>query len=142
MIKEFQGPYRFLSNFWAAEVHYDSYIFPSVEHAYQYAKEGSPEFAEKILACRTAGDAKRLGKKAKLCSHWDSLKLPLMQKLVRRKFTNPQLATELLATWPQELQEGNRWGDTFWGVCAGEGKNHLGEILMDVRAELRELSNG
>ena len=38
------------------------------------------------------------------------------------------------------LEEGNGWHDTFWGVDlkTGEGENHLGRILMQVREELRE----
>ncbi len=53
---------------------------------------------------------------------------------MRSKFTrNTQLGGSLLATWPADLQEGNTWGDTFWGVVNGVGENHLGNILMDVR---------
>ena len=37
------------------------------------------------------------------------------------------------------LVEGNRWGDTCWGVDTrtGRGENHLGKILMNVREELK-----
>jgi hypothetical protein len=42
----------------------------------------------------------------------------------------------LLLTGDEELIEGNFWGDVFWGVCNGVGKNHLGKILMEVRSEL------
>ena len=34
MIKEFQGKYRFLSNFYPVFVEYEGEIYPSVEHAY------------------------------------------------------------------------------------------------------------
>ena len=33
---------------------------------------------------------------------------------------------------------GGGWGDVFWGVCKGKGKNRLGRILMAVRQELTE----
>jgi len=33
--------------------------------------------------------------------------------------------------------ERNYWRDTFWGFCGCRGENHLGRILMDLRAELR-----
>jgi predicted NAD-dependent protein-ADP-ribosyltransferase YbiA (DUF1768 family) len=42
----------------------------------------------------------------------------------------------LLLTGDCELVEGNTWGDKFWGVCDGEGENHLGKLLMKIRAEL------
>jgi predicted NAD-dependent protein-ADP-ribosyltransferase YbiA (DUF1768 family) len=61
-----------------------------------------------------------------------------MEDLVRQKFSNPALATRLLKTGEAVLEEGNTWGDRFWGVDArtGEGENHLGLILMRVRKDL------
>jgi hypothetical protein len=41
---------------------------------------------------------------------------------------------KLLATEYVELIEGNNWGDTFFGVCNGEGENWLGRLLMNLRA--------
>jgi predicted NAD-dependent protein-ADP-ribosyltransferase YbiA (DUF1768 family) len=34
------------------------------------------------------------------------------------------------------LIEENTWGDTFWGICKGQGENHLGRLLMQIRDEL------
>ena len=50
-----------------------------------------------------------------------------------------QLAEQLLATGDKLLVEGNRRGDTCWGVDVrtGQGENRLGRILMKVREELR-----
>jgi predicted NAD-dependent protein-ADP-ribosyltransferase YbiA (DUF1768 family) len=61
-----------------------------------------------------------------------------METLVREKFTrHAPLAELLVATGDLDLVERNRWRDTFWGVCNGIGENHLGRILMIVRAELQ-----
>lgn len=38
MIKEFQGEYRWLSNFWPARVVLDGVEYPTVENAYQASK--------------------------------------------------------------------------------------------------------
>jgi predicted NAD-dependent protein-ADP-ribosyltransferase YbiA (DUF1768 family) len=66
-----------------------------------------------------------------------------MEGLVRQKFSkDPVLRQRLLDTGDQDLVEGNTWGDTFWGVCRGQGSNWLGRILMDVRAELNGLVSG
>jgi ribA/ribD-fused uncharacterized protein len=74
----------------------------------------------------------------KLRSDWTEIRLEIMEKIVRAKFwQNPHLARKLVATGDQKLVEGNRWNDTFWGVCRGVGENHLGKILMRVREELR-----
>jgi predicted NAD-dependent protein-ADP-ribosyltransferase YbiA (DUF1768 family) len=65
---------------------------------------------------------------------WDTLRVVFMRDLVRQKFEDHALATMLDATGVRQLVEGNTWGDTFWGVSGGRGRNMLGEILMEVRA--------
>ena len=49
-------------------------------------------------------------------------------------------AEQLLATGQKIIIEGNRWGDTCWGVDirTGEGENRLGKILMKIRGELQQ----
>lgn len=61
-IASFQGPYRFLSNFWPVRITYQTITFPSVEHAYQAAKTFSVEERRMIAKLPKAGDAKRAGK--------------------------------------------------------------------------------
>ena len=83
--------------------------------------------------------AKRRGSQAALRQDWNAVKTGLMKEIVTAKFTqNPHLAEKLLATGDRQIAEGNTWGDTFWGGDGrtGEGKNHLGRILMQVRREL------
>lgn len=71
--------------------------------------------------------------------NWDNVKLGIMEELVGLKFrSHPELAERLLATGDNTLVEFNTWNDTYWGVCRGSGKNHLGLILMRVRARLKE----
>lgn len=60
-----------------------------------------------------------------------------MRDLVEQKFEHPVLRKRLLETGDQEIIEGNSWGDRFWGVSGGAGENHLGRIIMDLRAELQ-----
>lgn len=38
VIDRFSGEYRFLSNFYLAEVELDGEVYPTVEHAFQAAK--------------------------------------------------------------------------------------------------------
>jgi predicted NAD-dependent protein-ADP-ribosyltransferase YbiA (DUF1768 family) len=69
---------------------------------------------------------------------WDDTKINTMLTLLRQKFAlGSELAKKLLDTGNRDLVEGNTWGDTFWGVCKGQGENMLGKLLMQVRAELR-----
>lgn len=136
MINAFLGPYRFLSNFWPVEIKYEDRIYLSVEHAYQAAKTEDDTLRAQIQNTPSPGAAKRIGGYVMLRPHWNSLKLLIMNELLFQKFDpikNPSLHRMLMRTGTQELVEGNTWGDRFWGVCDGEGENHLGKLLMRVR---------
>lgn len=135
-INEFQGKYRFLSNFWLVEVEFEGLVYPSVEHAYQAAKTTHLLGREIIRSQSSPGKAKRVGREVPIRPDWEDVKLDIMEELVRDKFEHEGLRKELLATGNAKLVEGNWWHDTFWGVCDGEGQNHLGKILMKVRKEL------
>ena len=56
-----------------------------------------------------------------------------MRDALIQKFSDKKLQKKLIDTGDAELIEGNWWGDKFWGVCEGEGENHLGKLLMEVR---------
>ena len=61
-----------------------------------------------------------------------------MASLLFAKFAQPELRKLLCETGDADLVEGNTWGDKFWGVCEGKGKNMLGLLLMQVRAAARK----
>jgi ribA/ribD-fused uncharacterized protein len=136
MIDSFRGEYRFLSNFYPANVVLDGLTYSSVEHAYQAAKTLDEHYRARIRHTATPGDAKRLGRRIFLRSDWKQAKVGVMFELLRQKFAEEPLRGRLLATGDEELVEGNEWGDTFWGVCGGRGENMLGMLLMRVRGEL------
>lgn len=138
MIDSFRGGYRYLSNFAESPVEFEDKIYRTTEHAYQASKTFDINEREEIRNALTPGKAKRLGGKVTLRPDWDQVKLGIMESLCRQKFTKCELyKAGLLATGDQELVEGNNYNDTFWGVCNGKGENHLGKILMKIRAELR-----
>lgn len=142
-IAEFQGEYRFLSNFWPAQIEYQGIRYPSVEHAYQAAKTFSAEERRRIAAIPDPAEAKRAGRALALRSDWETAKFEVMEDCVRAKFMeHPDLRAKLVATGNAELIEGNTWGDRVWGVYQGEGENRLGKILMKVREECRRTSVG
>lgn len=138
-ITSFSGEYRFLSNFWLCAVPADDgFSYPSTEHAYQAEKTLDPDQRQKIRLADTSGIAKRLGRSVTKRPDWDDIKLGVMERLLRHKFTlHPSLKEKLLATGDRKLIEGNTWGDTYWGVCKGTGENNLGKLLMKIREELR-----
>lgn len=137
-ISEFQGEYRFLSNFWTAKVVFEGITYPTAEHAYQSAKTLDMNERRRIAALSMASDAKREGRALPLRADWEQVKFDVMERVVRDKFTrNAELKNKLLATGDAYIEEGNTWGDRVWGVYEGQGENRLGKILMKVREELR-----
>lgn len=140
VIKEFQGEYRWLSNFWPCNLSCAGLIYPSVENAYQAAKclyrTDVPQFTN-----LTPGQAKRLSREIEIRPDWEDAKVGVMRELLAIKFgpLHPKLRQMLLDTGDAELQEGNRWHDTYWGVdlTTGKGQNNLGKLLMQIRKEIR-----
>lgn len=135
-IESFHGRYRWLSNFWPCTVVLDGHKYKSVEFAYVAAKTLDSDQRAMVRRLTTPGQAKRLGRTFVLRPGWYGMKLAIMEDLLRQKFSpkNP-LGTRLVLTGNCPLIEGNTWGDTFWGVCKGQGENHLGRLLMKIRDE-------
>ncbi len=135
----FRGEYDFLSNFYPTKISFDGITYYNAEAAYQAQKCLRPTDREQF-ARLSADESKRLGRKVEARPDWDDVKLGIMERVVREKFAqNPTLARDLLDTGERALKEGNRWRDLYWGVDqkTGEGENHLGEILMSLRDDLR-----
>ncbi len=141
VIKEFKDEFRFLSNFWSSPIEHEGKVYPTAEHLYQAMKASTDEGRELVRCSEHAGIAKKLGKTVVLVAGWEGAKDDVMRMVVRKKFTqNKNLAKKLLATGDKELQEGNWWGDEYFGVSLknGQGLNKLGIILQEVRENIRE----
>jgi ribA/ribD-fused uncharacterized protein len=139
VIDSFSGEWRPLSNFWYAPVMLDGITYATNEHAFQAAKTLDVSERVRILNAATPGIAKSLGRACTLRPDWEARKIEVMTDLNRQKYKNPELRSLLLSTGDASLIEGNHWGDTFWGVCNGVGKNYLGKILMSIRDECKEV---
>lgn len=134
MILSFRDEYFFLSNFYPVEIKLDGIVYPNAEAAFQAQKTMDVEEHRKFSMLKNPVQAKRLGRKVKLRDDWEEVKLDIMTEVVSQKFLqHPHLIEMLLQTGDEELVEGNKWGDRFWGVCKGKGENHLGKILMKIR---------
>lgn len=135
---------KFLSNFYPVTVSFEGERYAAVEDAFQAAKTLDPKERMLIQLCQTPADARKCGRKVTLRPDWNAVKVNIMLDLLRQKFSNPTLRELLLATGDAELVEGNQHHDNFWGNCTCrrcaeiEGKNQLGELLMQVRSELRK----
>lgn len=143
-VRGFFGPYRPLSNFWHARILLDGQEYGSVERAYQAAK-WHPEDRAFFATCTNAQSVKynRQHTPNKYSAEeWDAIKIDVMRFLLEQKFDewqNPESAEFLFETGARNLVETNWWGDRFWGEgLDGVGENHLGKLLMTIRAENSE----
>jgi len=141
-IYKFQGEHRFLSNFYLIPdgIEYEGILYPTVEHGFQAAKSDNVDVRRAIAQESTPSLAKSAGQKVSLRDDWNKLRIPIMGELLCIKFNKEPFRLMSMNTYPDELIEGNNWGDRFWGVCDGEGKNWLGELLMEIREQLMKRS--
>lgn len=153
-IVEFRGEHRWLSNFWIIPggIYYRGMHAPTVEHIYQASKALFLDDALFILEAEDAGTAKRRGAllasdqaPARIRPDWPARKLLVMAELTRLKYQEPGLRAQLLSMNGATITEGNRWHDTFFGVCHGSrrcgmhepmGQNNLGRLLMVERSRI------
>ena len=141
IIAGFFGVFSFLSNFYVLEngVAVDDVYYPSVENAYQCCKY---PYAQRVqFVDISPSNAKKLGREAPKFNQkkWDKKKFSIMASICHQKFVNnSKLRQMLLMTEGCQLEERNNWGDVYWGTNeVGEGENHLGKILMDIRHNLK-----
>ena len=159
VIREFFGETRWLSNFAGVKIVWNGMTFPSTENAYQASKIMSPDVMVDVPTSGGLVDDAKVSywELCQTCSakvskavstldvikdntrkDWKQVNLALMYDFNKQKFTQEPYRSQLIATGDAELQEGNSWGDLFWGVDkqTGAGLNHLGKIIMAIRDEL------
>lgn len=138
MISEFRGEYRWLSNFYPCTIVLEGVEYPSVEHAYMSRKSDSELWKDFCVTTISPEEVKKASKRISLLPHWESIKVDIMRECLTQKYSEEPLRSKLIATGSQILQEGNWWGDQFWGVDlrTGVGENYLGKLIMGIREEL------
>lgn len=113
-------------------------MYATAEHAYQAAKSVNPLVRHSFTLDADPAHAKRMGREIDLREDWESVKLGVMEVILRSKYERHSgLRDSLLQTGNRPLVERNHWGDTFWGICNGKGENHLGKLLERLRFEFR-----
>lgn len=137
--------YGEFSNFAACPIRLKGKVWPTSEHYFQAHKFAGSADAEEIRRTKKPALAARMGRDRKrpLRRNWDRIKDNVMRDAVRAKFTqHPELAAMLLGTGDAALVEHTE-RDNYWGDGGdGSGRNMLGFILMQIRAELRKAQTG
>lgn len=134
------GEYGCFSNFSRHAITLKGKRWPTSEHYFQAQKFAGTEHEEAVRMCKKPSEAAAMGRSRKLPLRrdWESVKDQIMLEAVRAKFTqHDDLKQILLGTGDAKLVE-HTANDSYWADGGdGSGKNRLGQILMQVREELR-----
>lgn len=133
-------PYGEFSNFAPYPFELKGKVWPTSEHYFQAQKFPGTDYEEVIRLEKSPMIAARLGRSRKypLRPGWDELKDEVMREAIRAKFDqHPALRAKLLATGDAELVE-HTVNDRYWADGGdGRGRNRLGELLMELRAQVQ-----
>lgn len=133
-------PYGEFSNFAAFPISLHGKRWPTSEHYFQAQKFAGTPHEEELRQAKKAQLAADMGRDRKrpLRRDWESVKDAVMLDALRAKFTqHEELRELLLGTGDARLIEHTR-NDAYWADGGdGSGKNRLGQLLMQVRDELR-----
>ena len=130
---------RWLSNMTYVNIEYNCLIYPSTENFYQAMKYKS-QLTRKLISTLKPHESKSYSRNNLMTNEkFEEMKLKIMEYAQRKKYSQEPFKSKLLSTGDCLLEEGNWWGDKFWGVDikTREGENHLGKIIMRVREELK-----
>jgi N-glycosidase YbiA len=132
-------PYGEFSNFSRHTITLDGFLWPTSEHYFQAQKfAGTPHEGE-LRQQPTPMLAAQMGRRRDLPFRpdWEAVKDEIMMTALRAKFIqHPELRELLLSTGDAELVEHTK-NDSYWADGGnGSGRNRLGELLMELRAEL------
>jgi ribA/ribD-fused uncharacterized protein len=132
--------YGCFSNFSPHGFALDGLWWPTVEHYFQAQKfVGSPD-ADAVRLAPSPKEARRLGRQRhrSLRPDWQSARDDVMRRAVLAKFrAHPEIRAVLLSTGDEPIVE-SAPRDYYWGAGArGTGRNRLGQILAEVREQLR-----
>lgn len=130
----FRDDFYFLSNMYPCSVVVDGIEYSCSETAFQ-AQKTLDASERKTLASLDGFAAKKAGRRVTLRPDWETVKVSIMETVVRAKFDQHADLMVKLHNVAGEIAEDNSWGDIFWGKCNGSGENHLGKILMKIRDE-------
>lgn len=137
----YEQDFYVLSNFSAFMVEWKGKWFQTAEAAYQWEKfPDHPQLQEIIRNCQSAHEAYKLAQDSIdfLRRDWNEVRVAIMRDILRVKARQHEyVRRKLLATGDRELVE-NSWRDGFWGWGEDRaGRNMLGKLWMEIRAELR-----
>ena len=136
-INNFTGKYEFLSNFYNNPLVLDGVEYSNAEAAFQ-AQSAADKGSKRKFARLSGIKAKAYGRRIVQRDDWDEqAQIDAMREVLIAKFKDKELAKKLCNTGNEELINMNQFRDEYWGVTTRGGRNKLGEMLMEIRADLQ-----
>jgi len=144
-----EKPYGAFSNLFRRQVEFEGEVFATSEHAYQAGKARKPEVRDWVLSAPSPALVAMAAHGLyywDIAPGWSRTKFDRMRGVLRAKFTQHEDLRELLlSTGDARLVESatvDNEVNRLWGEVNGEGRNMLGELLMELRGELRRENEG
>lgn len=144
-----EKPYGAFSNLYRRPIEFEGEVFATSEHAYQAGKARKPEVREWVLSAPSPALVAMAAHGLyywDIAPGWSRVKFDRMRGVLRAKFTQHEdLKQLLLSTGDARLVESatvDNEVNRLWGEVNGKGRNMLGELLMELRAELRQPDKG
>jgi hypothetical protein len=132
--------YGEFSNFSPHPIQLQGKVWPTSEHYFQAQKFAGTEHEEAVRLAKSPMIAARMGRSRQrpLRGDWETVKDAIMWEALRAKFEqHAALKSMLLETGDAELIE-HTTHDSYWGDGGnGQGRNRLGQLLMELRKQLR-----
>lgn len=136
-IKSFTGEYDYLANTYNVNLMVDGISYTNAESAF-WAQRIKNVKSRRKLSELSGVKAKAKANNTEPIHDWESKKDKIMKKILTIKFSSSkELKKKLLDTGDAKLLNNVTYRDEYWGIHYGVGKNRLGEILMEVRNELK-----
>ncbi len=137
----YEHDYYVLSNFSAFRLRWRNLDFDTSEQAYHWEKfPDAPGVRLQILRARSAHEAFQISRQgaSAVRPDWLDVRVDVMREILRSKAEQHEyVRRKLHASGERRLVE-DSWRDDFWGWGPDrDGRNMLGVLWMEIRAELR-----
>lgn len=137
--------YGCFSNLYRRPVEFEGVVYETSEHAYQAGKARKAEVRDWVLSAPSPALVAMAAHGLywwDIRSDWSKIKFDRMRHVLRAKFSqHDDLREILVSTGDARLVESatvDNAVNRLWGEVKGQGKNMLGQMLMELRTQLRQ----
>jgi ribA/ribD-fused uncharacterized protein len=134
-------PFGEFSNFASFPICMEGKTWPTTEHWFQAQKFSDESYQEQIRLEPSPMIAARLGRSRNfpIRTDWETVKDDIMKQAVTEKIEQHEKLKDLLLSTGDAVLIEHTTNDHYWADGGdGTGKNMLGQILMEIRAQMKK----